>query len=160
YRRPRFRSWLLALAALSLTSCAGASRALFQARAAPSSVADRAPHRSLDPLTVDPPEHQPLDPDATVDPVATLDHALLHELSSAAVLDGGKSIGSTSIVLKLPLDGGAYAAFKPDTRRHRDRWRAEVAAWRLAHALKLEGVPPSVPRVVKLSTLMKSVASE
>jgi hypothetical protein len=150
----------LSVVALTLTSCAGAPHALFDAPKTPSSVADRAPHRSLDPITVDPPEHDPLAPDATLDPVATLDDALLHELSSAVVLDGGKSIGSTSIVLKLPLDGGAFAAFKPDTRRHRDRWRAEIAAWRLAHALKLEGVPPSVPRAVKLGTIMTSVASE
>ena len=158
--RRRVRSWLLALAAISATSCTGAPRGIFEAPKTPSSVADRAPHRSLDPLTVDPPENQPLGADATLDPVGTLDDALLHELASATVQDGAKSIGATSIVLKLPLDGGAYAAFKPDTRRHRDRWRAEVAAWRLAHALKLEGVPPSVPRVVKLSTIYKSIATE
>jgi hypothetical protein len=161
--RLRPLSPVFAIAALTLTSCLGAPRAIFEAPKTTSSIADRAPHRSLDPITVDPPEHQSLafEPgDGPIDPVATLDDALLHELSSAVVLDGGKSIGSTSIVLKLPLDGGAFAAFKPDTRRHRERWRAEIAAWRLAHALKLEGVPPSVPRVVKISTLMKSVASE
>jgi hypothetical protein len=43
------------------------------------------------------------------------------------ILSGAKSVGATSLVLRVPLDGGMFAAFKPDTKKHRERWRAEVA---------------------------------
>lgn len=145
------RPILCAIAAALVVCCAPAT--------APPIVAVREPHRSLDPITVDPPERDELPAPMHVEEVATIDDAILHELRSAVVLSGAKSVGATSIVLRLSLDGGAFAAFKPDTKKHRDRWRAEVAAWRLAHALGLEGVPPSVPRAVKLPTLLASIAS-
>jgi hypothetical protein len=72
---------------------------------------------------------------------------------------GSKSVGSTSVVFKVPLDGGIAAAFKPETRRHGSRWRAEVAAYRLSRALGLDNVPVAVPRAAKMSSLVASTRS-
>jgi hypothetical protein len=59
-----------------------------------------------------------------------------------------KSIGHTSYVLKLTLEGGAIAAFKPRSRRPLGdhRYKGEIAAYRLATALGLSNVPRAVPR--------------
>lgn len=54
----------------------------------------------------------------------------------------GKSIGHTSVVFKLELDNGKKAAFKPFTKKVKDRYRGEIAAYRLAMALGLSNVPP------------------
>lgn len=58
-----------------------------------------------------------------------------------AKLLGGKAIGHTSVVLKVRLEGGLEAAWKPNTRRGKNRFRGEVAARRLALALGLDAVP-------------------
>ncbi len=58
----------------------------------------------------------------------------------------GKSIGHTSVVFKLKLEGGAQAAYKPHSRRGGGRYRGEIAAYRLARALGLSNVPPALPR--------------
>ncbi|GAC1393414.1 MAG: hypothetical protein NVSMB47_00690 [Polyangiales bacterium] len=155
------------LIALSSASClgnggvaGGLGRAL-TVRAVGPLEAGPSVRRSIEPIAVERAE-------ASVDPACAMlvradapsaEDALLHELSSAVVLSGGKSVGATSLVLKLPLDGGSFAAFKPHTRKHAGRWRAEVAAYRLARALDLVGVPPSVPRDVKVDTLLASIAS-
>jgi hypothetical protein len=54
-----------------------------------------------------------------------------------------KSIGHTSYVLKVRFEGGLTAAFKPRSTLPlgRTRYRAEVAAFRLARALGLTNVP-------------------
>ena len=59
-----------------------------------------------------------------------------------------KSIGHTSYVLKLRFDDGAQAAFKPRSKLPLGdhRYRGEIAAYRLAHALGLDDVPPAYPR--------------
>ncbi len=53
----------------------------------------------------------------------------------------GRSIGHTSVVFKLKLEGGRTAAFKPNSRRGKNRYRGEVAARRLALHLGLRNVP-------------------
>lgn len=58
-----------------------------------------------------------------------------------AKLLGGKAIGHTSVVLKVRLEGGLEAAWKPNTRRGKNRFRGEVAARRLGLALGLDAVP-------------------
>jgi hypothetical protein len=59
-----------------------------------------------------------------------------------------KSVGHTSYVLKLTLEGGAVAAFKPRSRRPLGdrRYKGEIAAYRLATALGLDNVPRAIPR--------------
>jgi hypothetical protein len=59
-----------------------------------------------------------------------------------------RSIGHTSYVLKVTLEGGAVAAFKPRSRRPLGdhRYKGEIAACRLATALGLDNVPRALPR--------------
>jgi hypothetical protein len=59
-----------------------------------------------------------------------------------------KSIGHTSYVLKLRLEGGAVAAYKPRSKLPLGdhRYRGEIAAYRLAVALGLDNVPRAIPR--------------
>ena len=59
-----------------------------------------------------------------------------------------KSIGHTSYVLKLTLSDGSRAVFKPRSRRPLGdrRYRSEIAAFRLGHALGLDNVPRAIPR--------------
>lgn len=57
-------------------------------------------------------------------------------------LAAAKSIGNTSVVYKLTFASGAKAAFKPRSKRGRERWRGEIAAYRLATSLGLTQVPP------------------
>lgn len=87
------------------------------------------------------------------------DAPLIVGLRSAVILAGAKSVGNTSTVFKVPLDGGIAAAFKPETRKHGSRWRAEVAAYRLSRALGLDNVPVTVPRAAKLDALFASTRS-
>lgn len=57
-----------------------------------------------------------------------------------------RSIGHTSIVFKVELASGKRAAWKPDAKKVRGRYRGEVAAYRLATALRLPNVPPACAR--------------
>jgi hypothetical protein len=72
----------------------------------------------------------------------------------------GKSIGHTSVVFKLKLDGGAQAAFKPHSRRGGERYRGEIAAYRLARALGLSNVPPALPRSFSWTELHAALGGE
>ena len=66
-----------------------------------------------------------------------------------------KSIGHTSYVLKLTLEGGAVAAFKPRSKLPLGdhRYKGEIAAYRLATALGLDNVPRAIPRSFEASQL-------
>lgn len=69
-----------------------------------------------------------------------------------------KSIGNTSVVYKLTLASGEKAAFKPRSKRGRDRWKGEVAARRLALALGLDNVPPASFARVDVADLKRALA--
>ena len=71
----------------------------------------------------------------------------------------GKSIGHTSIVFKLGLEGGHDAAYKPRSKVGNERFRGEIAAYRLARAWGLRNVPPAVFRAFPASSL-KSVMDD
>jgi hypothetical protein len=75
-------------------------------------------------------------------------------LTSAAPI-AAKSIGHTSYVLKLTLDGGALAVFKPRSKRPLGdhRYKGEIAAHRLAVALGLDNVPRAIPRTFAADAL-------
>lgn len=88
------------------------------------------------------------------------DAPMLVGLRSAVIQSGAKSVGSTSAVFKVPLDGGIAGAFKPESKKHGSRWRAEVAAYRLSRALGLDNVPVSVPRAAKIASLYASTKSD
>jgi hypothetical protein len=65
----------------------------------------------------------------------------------------GKSIGHTSVVFKLKLSGGALAAWKPRSKRGANRYRGEIAAYRLGRALGISNVPPAMPRSFPMTQL-------
>ncbi|MDB4992895.1 MAG: hypothetical protein JWM74_327 [Myxococcaceae bacterium] len=71
----------------------------------------------------------------------------------------GKSIGHTSVVFKVGFEGGLDAAYKPRSRRGKDRYKGEIAAYRLARALGLSNVPPALPRSFELKKLRDAFAS-
>lgn len=60
--------------------------------------------------------------------------------------ESAKAIGHTSVVFKLGLSGSLAAAFKPESKRGRVRYRGEIAAYRLSRALGLRNVPPALAR--------------
>ncbi|CAN5164790.1 hypothetical protein BH09MYX1_BH09MYX1_09770 [soil metagenome] len=78
----------------------------------------------------------------------------------SAAPTSAKSIGHTSVVFKLHLAGNLEAAFKPESKRGKKRWRGEVAAYRLGTALKLPNVPPALARGFDASALQASTAKE
>lgn len=106
---------------------------------------------------------------ATIDAGATsIPSASASATSAAASVDGvapafydakllsAHPIGHTSVVLKIKLEGGLVAAWKPDSRRGKDRYRGEVAARRLARALAIENVPPVGLRAFPRDELLRA----
>lgn len=76
-----------------------------------------------------------------------------------AVIASAKSIGHTSVVFKVTLANGEVAAFKPPSKRGKNRYRGEVAAHRLAGLLGLSNVPEA--KLVKLNRAsLRSVLDE
>jgi hypothetical protein len=71
----------------------------------------------------------------------------------------GKSIGHTSVVFKLELANGKKAAFKPNARKVRGRYRGEVATYRLARALGITNVPPACLRTFDAKAMSAALAS-
>jgi hypothetical protein len=72
-------------------------------------------------------------------------------LSSARVR-GARTVSPRSLALKLALEGGGHAVFKP-RRKDDDSARHEVAFFRLARLLGVEVVPVSVVRRIPLAPL-------
>jgi hypothetical protein len=79
--------------------------------------------------------------------------------ASAAPISG-KSVGHTSVVFKLGLEGGATVAYKPRSTRGDHRYRGEIAAYRLARALSLSNVPLAMPRSFEYAALQTAVGRE
>jgi hypothetical protein len=86
------------------------------------------------------------------------DAATVDEFAQARPIKG-KSIGHTSVVFKVGFEGGLEAAFKPRSRRGKDRYKGEVAAYRLARALGLSNVPRAIPRTFELKRLKEAFAA-
>jgi hypothetical protein len=70
-----------------------------------------------------------------------------------------KPIGHTSVVFKVDLDSGGKAAWKPNARKVRGRYRGEVAAYRLARALGIDNVPTACLRIFDVRALTASGAT-
>ena len=70
----------------------------------------------------------------------------------------GKSIGHTSVVFKLSLDNGQFAAYKPRSHVGGERFHGEIAAYRLARAWGIDNVPPVIARSFSAAALRGSVA--
>ncbi|MBX3199029.1 MAG: hypothetical protein KF894_12930 [Labilithrix sp.] len=71
----------------------------------------------------------------------------------------GKSIGHTSVVFKVELSNGKKAAWKPNARNVRGRYRGEAAAYRLAQALGLPNVPPACVRAFDATAASAALAA-
>jgi hypothetical protein len=72
----------------------------------------------------------------------------------------GKSVGHTSVVFKLTLEGGVTIAYKPRSTRGGNRYKGEIAAYRLARALGLDNVPLAMPRSFAYDALRAAVGQE
>ena len=64
-----------------------------------------------------------------------------------------KSIGHTSVVFKIELESKAKMAWKPSSKRGKERWRGEVAAAKLGAALGIPNVPPACMRTFTMKEL-------
>jgi hypothetical protein len=71
----------------------------------------------------------------------------------------GKSIGHTSVVFKLELSSGKKAAWKPNAKKVKGRYRGEVAAFRLAEALGIANVPPACVRAFDAGAAAAALAA-
>jgi hypothetical protein len=80
--------------------------------------------------------------------------------ASAAPISA-KSIGHTSYVLKITLEGGLAAAYKPGSTLPlgKRRYKGEIAAYRLACAVGLDNVPRAMPRAFFASALRGAFAT-
>jgi len=92
-------------------------------------------------------------------PTSDAAHDDLASYATAAPVSG-KSVGHTSVVFKLKLDGGLEAAYKPRSKRGPARYKGEIAAYRLATALGLANVPPALSRSFARAMLMKALGGE
>jgi hypothetical protein len=70
-----------------------------------------------------------------------------------------KPIGHTSVVFKVDLDSGGKAAWKPNAKKVRGRYRGEVAAYRVARALGIDNVPAACLRILDAPGLAASGAT-
>lgn len=69
---------------------------------------------------------------------APAEPARLRDDPCGAEPKSGKSIGHTSVVLKLELANGKKIAWKPNAKKVRGRYKGEIAAFRLAKALGVD----------------------
>jgi hypothetical protein len=122
------------------------------------------PHRGG---TTSEPVHTEVDAAAATSPPVPTKHrptrdASFLDLTAYATAKplSGKSVGHTSIVYKLKLEGGLTAAYKPASSRGPTRYKGEVAAYRLGLALGLDNVPPAMPRSYPLAELRAAVGAD
>jgi hypothetical protein len=78
--------------------------------------------------------------------------------SADDALAAAHSIGNTSVAFKLTFESGAKAAFKPRSKRGRDRYKGEIAAYRIGRALDLDNVPAVAFERVSVSDLARALA--
>jgi hypothetical protein len=64
-----------------------------------------------------------------------------------------KSIGHTSVVFKIELESNEKMAWKPSSKRGKERWRGEIAAAKLGRALRIPNVPPACMRTFTMKEL-------
>lgn len=98
-------------------------------------------------------------------PPASANAPALERNSGGTTGDGStiasaKSIGNTSVVFKLGFASGEKAAYKPHSIRGRDRYKGEIAAYRLAKALGIPNVPEVAFRRFARSALEGAMASQ
>jgi hypothetical protein len=72
----------------------------------------------------------------------------------------GKSIGHTSVVFKLQLSNGLKVAWKPASKRGKNRYKGEIAAYRLGKALGIDNVPAVCFRAFDMTKAGEAVGRE
>ncbi len=75
------------------------------------------------------------------------------EALRTARIEGRRAVGSTSVNFYLDLTGDVDAGWKACYTDHCERYRAEIAAFRLNRLLGLSRVPPAISRTVSRSSL-------
>jgi len=92
------------------------------------------------------------------DAVADVAPRWAFDCNDDGVPKSGKSIGHTSVVFKVELSNGKKAAWKPNARKVKGRYKGEVAAYRLAKALGIVNVPPACFRAFDAGALAAALA--
>ncbi len=129
-------------ASASLVACAHATAEMSPVPQARAPLAPE-PAATAATATASPQRTPPTEPTLAPDPYVT------------AAPISAKSIGHTSYVLKVTLEGGLAAAYKPGSTLPfgRHRYKGEIAAYRLARALGLENVPRAIPRAFSATAI-------
>lgn len=139
----RRRSSALVLALAFVAACDGK-------KATPETTVPKAASATASPASpgpdASPPAATTVDGDAAV-PVTDAKPTWAFDCTDTSTPKGGKSIGNTSVVFKLLLSSGKKAAWKPNAKKVKGRYKGEVAAFRLAEALGIANVPPACIRV-------------
>ncbi|MFO0651495.1 MAG: hypothetical protein U0326_35060 [Polyangiales bacterium] len=97
------------------------------------------------------PPHAPLRPSGRTFGGVSEDRIL--EALRNAHIDGRRAVGSTSVNFYLDLSGDVDAGWKACYTDHCERYRAEIAAFRLNRLLGINRVPPAISRVVNRASL-------
>ncbi len=101
-----------------------------------------------------PPTAPPIPPD---DPATrtfgAVSEAQILEAIRTGAIRSRRQVGSTSVNLHLDLDGDIDAAWRPHATTHRERYRAEIAAFRLNRMLGIHRVPPAISRAIPRAAL-------
>ncbi|MEO7112637.1 MAG: hypothetical protein ABI183_19480 [Polyangiaceae bacterium] len=79
-------------------------------------------------------------------PMAAIEAGVMDVSYFTALPVRGKSVGHTSVVFKLSLDNGQFAAYKPRSHVGGERFHGEIAAYRLGQAWGIDNVPPVIAR--------------
>lgn len=90
---------------------------------------------------------------ATSAPLPFADASVVDACGADLPITNAKSIGHTSVVYKITLGDGRKLAWKPNAKKLQNRWRGEVAAYRLGLALGITNVPPACARSYPRATL-------
>jgi hypothetical protein len=85
------------------------------------------------------------------------DEELMAPLRTAGVVGVRVNHGGSSLSLRLDLEGGGRASFKPEQINPQSIPRKEVAAYRLDRWLGIGRVSPAMPRRFRLETLLAAV---
>lgn len=141
-------AWLLVAAAVLATGCRRTEH-LEQREAAATDAATAASIAPASSAATDAAPSPP--PDAAADDDSAASDA--DPSFTTATPRSARSIGHTSVVLKVELTSGKKAAFKPASRRGPVRYKGEIAARRLALALGLRNVPPVLFRSFPAASL-------
>ncbi len=85
------------------------------------------------------------------------DSELLHRIQTARIRRITINRGGSSVSLRLHMEGGASAAFKPNQVYKQSIPRKEIAAYVVNRVLGFSRVPPATYRVLPMSELLRKV---